>query len=410
MEILIITMKTIQLSLRLNDEHVCCAAIINEEWAVTAGHCMKITNDPIKEITLCSGSSILYENCTVHNVNNFFIHENFNNDINDYDIAVIQVTPAFIYNDHTKAVDLASNKNVLRKWGTVCGWGFYLEAAEKFQIQTKAIMSDFNLDFVINTDQTGCNYQIPYNRSLAAQDTKIVLVQKKNLHNIKTNSYTAQYSLTASGKLQPIVFLCMQKSSGKFGSIVKKIDKLMNELKNVYITCLKSGKLSKIMYKEYLNNCFSLYKYIKVIPLKCTSLCQPCDVYFYHQVKDFIKRLQNASILLKEQREIKVQGIIDPVLAKTLQCAAVPRINKWTCQKYYVNRYIVTSRMTCYGFQEGGIDACQGDSGGPIVNINNILLGITSWGDGCADKNSPGVYTDAILLRDWIRNKTGMET
>ncbi|KAG5347228.1 TRY1 protein, partial [Acromyrmex charruanus] len=220
------------LSLRLNDEHVCCAAIINEEWAVTAGHCMKITNDPIKEITLCSGSSILYENCTVHNVNNFFIHENFNNDINDYDIAVIQVTPAFIYNDHTKAVDLASNKNVLRKWGTVCGWGFYL----------------------------------------------------------------------------------------------------------------------------------------------------------------------------------KVQGIIDPVLAKTLQCAAVPRINKWTCQKYYVNRYIVTSRMTCYGFQEGGIDACQGDSGGPIVNINNILLGITSWGDGCADKNSPGVYTDAILLRDWIRNKTGMET
>ena len=55
----------------------------------------------------------------------------------------------------------------------------------------------------------------------------------------------------------------------------------------------------------------------------------------------------------------KVQGIIDPVLAKTLQCAIVPRINKWTCQKDYVNRYIVTSRMTCYGFQEGGIDACQ---------------------------------------------------
>jgi len=45
---------------------------------------------------------------------------------------------------------------------------------------------------------------------------------------------------------------------------------------------------------------------IKVIPLKY-SLCQPCDVYFYRQVKDFIKRLQNASILLKEQREIDTQ-------------------------------------------------------------------------------------------------------
>jgi len=75
---------------------------------------------------LCSGSSILYENCTVHNINKFFIHENFDNDINDYDIAVIQVTPAFIYNDHTKAVDLASNKSVHKKWGIVCGWGYYL--------------------------------------------------------------------------------------------------------------------------------------------------------------------------------------------------------------------------------------------------------------------------------------------
>jgi len=55
----------------------------------------------------------------------------------------------------------------------------------------------------------------------------------------------------------------------------------------------------------------------------------------------------------------KIQGVIDSVLAKTLQCVVVPQINKWTCQKDYVDRYVVTSRMTCYGFQEGGIDACQ---------------------------------------------------
>jgi len=40
---------------------------------------------------------------------------------------------------------------------------------------------------------------------------------------------------------------------------------------------------------------------IKVIPLKY-SLCQPCDVYFYRQVKDFIKRLQNASIVKRTER------------------------------------------------------------------------------------------------------------
>ena len=43
---------------------------------------------------------------------------------------------------------------------------------------------------------------------------------------------------------------------------------------------------------------------LKIIPPKCTPLCQPCDVYFYRQVKNFLKRLQNAPALLKEQREI----------------------------------------------------------------------------------------------------------
>ena len=33
-------------------------------------------------------------------------------------------------------------------------------------------------------------------------------------------------------------------------------------------------------------------------------MCKPCDVYFYRQVKDVVKKIQNASDLLKEQREI----------------------------------------------------------------------------------------------------------
>jgi hypothetical protein len=43
---------------------------------------------------------------------------------------------------------------------------------------------------------------------------------------------------------------------------------------------------------------------VKVIPSKCTPFCQPCDVYFYRQMKIFIKKVQHASDLLKEQREI----------------------------------------------------------------------------------------------------------
>lgn len=46
---------------------------------------------------------------------------------------------------------------------------------------------------------------------------------------------------------------------------------------------------------------------VKVIPPKCTPLCQLCDVYFYWQVKIFLKCLQNCFTLLREQQEISTR-------------------------------------------------------------------------------------------------------
>lgn len=49
----------------------------------------------------------------------------------------------------------------------------------------------------------------------------------------------------------------------------------------------------------------------------------------------------------------------------------------------------------------------QGDSGGPLI-ANGNLVGIVSWGVGCARANYPGVYTKVSSLRSWIQTNAGV--
>jgi len=73
--------------------------------------------------------------------------------------------------------------------------------------------------------------------------------------------------------------------------------------------------------------------------------------------------------------------------------------------KKYVNS---KKGQVCAGIpHEGGKDACQGDSGGPLRMVSDVLgdeelIGITSWGYGCARPFSPGVYTDVATHANWI--------
>jgi hypothetical protein len=83
----------------------------------------------------------------------------------------------------------------------------------------------------------------------------------------------------------------------------------------------------------------------------------------------------------------------------------VPYLNDSLCNEAY-NGGIAPSMM-CYG--EGGKDSCQGDSGGPIMcgsGANRKLCGIVSWGQGCAQEGSPGVYTEVSYYTEWIKEAT----
>lgn len=59
----------------------------------------------------------------------------------------------------------------------------------------------------------------------------------------------------------------------------------------------------------------------------------------------------------------------------------------------------------CAGRPEGGIGACFGDSGGPLLLEDNgsyFLMGLTSWGIGCAQPGLYDVYTRLPLYKQEI--------
>lgn len=92
-------------------------------------------------------------------------------------------------------------------------------------------------------------------------------------------------------------------------------------------------------------------------------------------------------------------------LSPQLQVVSVPIVSNADCNVAYNGE--VTDKMICAGVQEGGKDACQGDSGGPLV-ADGKLVGIVSWGYGCAHANYPGVYSNVSALRDYVTEITGL--
>ncbi|MFC1434654.1 serine protease [Streptacidiphilus sp. N1-3] len=91
-----------------------------------------------------------------------------------------------------------------------------------------------------------------------------------------------------------------------------------------------------------------------------------------------------------------------------LHAVQLPMISDSVCARDYPGGPDGTFQartMVCAGEQStGGKDACQGDSGGPLV-VDGLLVGLVSWGTGCAEAGHPGVYTRVAAMADAVRRQ-----
>ena len=88
----------------------------------------------------------------------------------------------------------------------------------------------------------------------------------------------------------------------------------------------------------------------------------------------------------------------------------VPVVSDATCRGSY-GASLHEATMVCAGAP--GIDSCYGDSGGPMFandGSSRLQIGIVSWGNGCAKKRFPGVYSEvnSSSIRSWIFTNAGV--
>lgn len=187
-----------------------------------------------------------------------------------------------------------------------------------------SIHGKFDPTEVFNTDQSGFNYLVHTNRTLSYIGERNTFVQVQAAGPL-THSYTIQPLLNMNGQFVGKLYINLKETDGVFGPLVAAT---MPQYPNLYITCSKSGKLTKDLASEWVQNVFSealkqlhdnkvvlyidswgghtdesLYSIpnksvtVKVFPEGSTSLIQPLDLYCFHQWKDFAKRLTEHCLL-----------------------------------------------------------------------------------------------------------------
>ncbi|KAJ9597895.1 hypothetical protein L9F63_011261, partial [Diploptera punctata] len=111
------------LAMEFNGTLHCGGAIISEDYALTAAHCVSRFSGTPVGVEFRAGSSVKESGGTVHSASEIIIHPNFNSSTMDLDIAIIKVSTPFTMGSGVQPISLATTEPETGELATITGWG-----------------------------------------------------------------------------------------------------------------------------------------------------------------------------------------------------------------------------------------------------------------------------------------------
>jgi hypothetical protein len=123
---------------------------------------------------------------------------------------------------------------------------------------------------------------------------------------------------------------------------------------------------------------------------------------------------ENAGLPLRDREDLTIIGYgltsEGGEVAKVLQEAEIQYHEDCSFSRYPSIQIDPETMFCAHGKinETTARDSCQGDSGGPLLRKTPqgwLQVGITSWGEGCARIESPGVYSRTSTSYAWIHQQ-----
>lgn len=116
-----------QVSLQFYNMHTCGGAILNQHTIITAAHCLDYMTEhhTLSMLSVRVGSSYLQREGTVYNLSQAIVHELYEPNSYDYDVALLKLRTPLVYTNAVQPLMLGTDRTHLadNEMVQVSGWG-----------------------------------------------------------------------------------------------------------------------------------------------------------------------------------------------------------------------------------------------------------------------------------------------